>query len=81
MVLINQLISLEVIRMNEKVKETLSMYQTTLDRKEKLIKPLKEKQSKFEELTLKEELSLNQLSTEINMIKLFIEELVYIQKG
>ncbi|MNG04077.1 hypothetical protein D3C84_871830 [compost metagenome] len=63
--------------MDQKVNETLSMYKAKLERKEKFIKPLREKQSIFEEFTKKEELTFTQLSTEINMLKLFIEELEY----
>lgn len=66
--------------MNERLKEVLDSYRSTLERKQRLIKRI-HLNKKENELTVNETIELYVLEAEARVLKESIEDLAYISKG
>lgn len=67
--------------MNNKINGHVEYYNRMLERKGSLVKPLHEKQNKFEELTDKEYTNMLILEHEIRLIDEFVKDLEHIITG
>lgn len=67
--------------MEERINYMLTYHETTLKRKENLVKPYHDKRNKLEDLTISEYTSMLVLEAEIQQEREFIEDLKYIKEG